>query len=268
MEKLYGLLGEKLGHSLSPQIHSMLFDALNIDAYYHLFEIKKENLRDALYGLKALNVRGVNVTIPYKVDVIEYLDDISEEAKKIGAVNTIHFINDKSIGYNTDYYGFGILLEKYGVNIKNSKAVVLGTGGASKAIVQYLSDNGAKEITLVSRNIYNNKEWLKNFRVISYDRLHALGYNDIVINCTPCGMYPYISDCPIRMHDIYKFRVAIDLVYNPSETVFLSYAKHLGLKAISGSYMLVGQAAKAQEIWNSVKIKPEIIEYIDRQFNI
>jgi len=266
LKKLYGLLGERLGHSLSPQIHSILFDTLDIEAYYHLFEVRKENLRDALYGLKALGVRGINVTIPYKVEVMKYLDDISEEVRKIDAVNTIHFINGKAIGYNTDYYGFGTLLDNYNVNIKNRKAIVLGTGGAAKSVVQYLNDNGAKEIILVSRDEFNKKEWLRNFKVISYDKICELQEElDIIINCTPCGMYPNIIDSPVCKQDISKFKIAIDLIYNPEQTVFLNYAKQLGIKAINGRYMLIGQAIKAQEIWNSVKIKSQTIKYINNR---
>jgi len=223
MEKLYGLIGEKLGHSFSSNIHSSIFSEMNIKGYYHLFEVKRENLKDVVVGLNALGIEGANVTIPYKVDIMKYLDKISEEAKQIGAVNTICIKDGKTVGYNTDYYGFGMMLEKYNVDIKNRKVVILGTGGVSKAVTQYLIDNEVDNIIFVSRN--PNKIKVNGFKVIGYDEIKLLEKQDIVINCTPCGMYPDIDTSPITKEGISKFKIVIDMIYNPRETMFLKYAK-------------------------------------------
>jgi shikimate dehydrogenase len=262
VSKLYGLLGEKLGHSLSPQIHSAMFKELNIDGYYHLFQVKKEELEKGFSGFKALGVKGINVTIPYKVDVMKYLDHISEEAEEIGAVNTIHFKDDIAVGYNTDYYGFGMMLKKYDVNVKNKNAVILGTGGASKAVVQYLIDNNVGDIVFVTRNVSKAKEKYKDIKKITYNEINNLNNCDIVINCTPVGMHPNVDNSPISRENISKFHTAVDLIYNPRETLFLKYAKEQGAKAINGLYMLVGQAVKAEEIWNDVNIDERIVERI------
>ena len=258
---LYGLLGEKLKHSISPKIHSLIFKEGNIQGYYHLFEVEKENLGSAVEGLKALCAKGVNVTIPYKVSVMEYLDEISIEAKKIGSVNTICFNGNKTIGYNTDYYGFGIMLEKNNITVANKSAVILGSGGASKAVLQYILDKGIKDVKIVSRDVSKIKctDKMKYFNLISYDEIKYLKGKDIIINCTPCGMYPNLQCSPVEKEVISDFSVAIDLIYNPSETLFLKYARELGIKGVNGLYMLVGQAVAAEELWNNISISVDKI---------
>lgn len=262
MGSLYGLLGEKLTHSFSPQIHSQIFKETKIDGYYHLFAVEKRDLKDAVAGFKALKIKGVNVTIPYKVDVMNYLDEISEEAKKIGAVNTICFKEGKTIGYNTDYYGFGMMLDKFNVDINEKTAVILGTGGAARAVLQYLVDNNIKKVIIVSRNKEEGTEKFQNFNVISYEELETIQHMDIVINTTPSGMYPKTEYSPIDKNIISKFNTAVDLIYNPKETLFLKYAREEGLKAINGLYMLVGQAVKAEELWNNFKIDSTTVDKI------
>lgn len=251
MVGVYGLIGEKLGHSHSPQIHDLILKHMGLNGTYNLFQVKKENLKFAIDGLKALNVKGVNVTIPYKVDIIRYLDEISNEAGNIGAVNTIEFNQGILKGYNTDYYGFGATLKNFNVPVKGEKAVILGTGGASKAVRQYLIDNGIKEIIYVSRN---KEKKLDDFRVIEYSEIKDVTDSRVLINCTPCGMYPNIKECPIKKEEIRNFSYVLDLIYNPEETLLLRYAKEEGLVAVNGLYMLVSQAVKAQEIWQKRKL--------------
>jgi shikimate dehydrogenase len=269
VNNLYGLIGEKLKHSISPQIHSIIFKMLNINGSYHLFELDKENLKDAVLGLKVLGAKGVNVTIPYKTDIIEYVDEISDEASRIGAINTINFIDGKTIGYNTDYYGFGLMMDKYNIELKNKDIVILGTGGAAKAVLQYFLDSHANSVTFVTRDINNLKinDNDKRIKMIEYKDIKSIDKSDIVVNCTPCGMYPNVDNCPIGYEDISKFSVAVDLIYNPEETVFLKHSKELGLKYCNGLYMLVGQAVVAQEIWNNVKIGKDKVDDICSAIN-
>ena len=158
MEKLYGLIGEKLSHTYSPFIHEKILHEINIEGHYGVFQVERKNIQYVVSGLKALGYSGVNVTIPYKTEIIDYIDDLSSEAKRIGAVNVIKFDQiGKSTGFNTDYYGFGMMLENYDVNIEHENILVLGTGGASKAVIQYLIDNGAGEITIASRDTESAK---------------------------------------------------------------------------------------------------------------
>jgi shikimate dehydrogenase len=269
LSTLYGLLGEKLGHSMSPEIHALIFKELHIDAYYHLFEVKREALKDAVFGLKALGARGVNVTIPYKVPVMEYLDSISREAKEIGSVNTILFKDDRTLGYNTDYFGFGRMLHKNDIHIDNKRVVVLGSGGSAKGVLQYLLDNGTKSIIIASRDTAKLKDsdYYKRFDLMSYGELAALKDVDVIINCTPSGMYPKVDACPVDERLLSKFSSAVDLIYNPKETLFLKYAKKADLKAVNGFYMLVAQAVAAEELWNDVKISSEIIDHINESID-
>lgn len=261
--KSFGLLGEKLGHSLSPEIHRIIFEKLNINGTYNLFEINKENFHKAVDSVKTLSIKGVNVTIPYKEDVIKQLDFVSSEAKRIGAINTIKIVENKAFGYNTDYYGFGYMISKGNITIKNNDFYVLGSGGAAKAVVSYLEDKEAKSINLVSRNKESAKESFKNFNI------NVIGYDDLkdkkgycIINTTPVGMYPKVDFSPVDKEIIANFSFAMDIVYNPLETKFLKMAKELGLKYVDGLYMLVGQGVKAEEIWNDIKINDEILDII------
>ena len=259
----YGLVGEKLSHSLSPKIHNTVFKNLSIEGGYKLFEIDKNNIDKLGESMKVLSIKGVNVTIPYKEDVIKQLDFVSSEAKRIGAINTIKIVENKAFGYNTDYYGFGYMISKGNITIKNNDFYVLGSGGAAKAVVSYLEDKEAKSINLVSRNKESAKESFKNFNI------NVIGYDDLkdkkgycIINTTPVGMYPKVDFSPVDKEIIANFSFAMDIVYNPLETKFLKMAKELGLKYVDGLYMLVGQGVKAEEIWNDIKINDEILDII------
>lgn len=261
--KVFGLIGKQLLHSLSPNIHEYIFNNLNIDGKYNLFCVEDRYLPNIIQSLKVLGIQGVNVTIPYKEKIIEQLDFLSPEVQKIGAVNTILIRDDRALGYNTDYYGFGKMLSREDIVIKNNSFYVLGSGGASKSIVHYLRDNNAKSITVVTRDKKQIKSnYPDDIIVIDYNELFNLQEGYAVINTTPCGMYPNIDSIPIEENIIKKFNVAIDIVYNPEETLFLKKARELELKAISGLFMLVEQGVKAQEIWNNINITKEVSEEI------
>lgn len=262
MNDIYGLIGRKLSHSFSPQIHNIIFKELNLEQSYNIFETEEEHLESLLASLKTSDVKGINVTIPYKTKIMQYLNKVSSEGTKIGAINTIKFEDDILTGYNTDYIGFGASLENSNIEIKNKTAVILGTGGASKAVSQYLIDNGIDDICFISRNPNDALPTTASFKILSYDELSKKKDGDIIINCTPCGMYPNIDSCPISKNVISKYSIAIDLIYNPMETIFLKYSKKLGLNTINGLYMLVAQATAAEEIWQDKKFEQNLIDEI------
>lgn len=269
MDKKFGLIGENLKHTYSPFIHDRILDKLNIKGQYGVYEVKRTNLKYVVSGLKALGFSGVNVTIPYKVDIIDYLDLLNEEAAKVGAVNVIKISEDNSaIGYNTDYYGFGMMLRKYNIEIKDKNILILGTGGASRAVVQYLKDNFAGNITIVSRNIETAKLKYKGYDVIEYQDISEVTDCSIIINTTPVGMYPDVDESAIEMKFLKNFKYAIDLVYNPTKTLFLKEAEKEGLITLNGLYMLVAQAVKSQEIWNDINIKESILDSVVRELHI
>jgi len=265
MGNFYGLIGEKLDHSISPQIHKLILEKINSKGLYNIFEIKRENLKAAVDGLKALGAKGINITIPYKIEIMQYLDEISKEAEKIGAINTICFSNGILKGYNTDYHGFGAALNKAKVDVQNKEVVILGSGGAAKAVAQYLIDNEIKDIIYVSRNPENTAENMKDFKIISYNDINNLMDTDIIINCTPCGMYPKVKTSPVNKNIFSKFSTAVDLIYNPEETLYLREAREAGLKTVNGLYMLVAQAVAAQEIWHDINISEQIVEEIYKE---
>ena len=242
---MYGLLGEHLPHSFSPQIHLSLG---NDD--YHLFEIPPENLEKFLTDKE---FKGINVTIPYKKAVIPYLDYISPEAEKIGAVNTITVRNGKLYGYNTDYFGFKYMVEKSKIAVKGKKALVLGSGGASATVQAVLRDMGACEVNVVSRNgeiNYNN----------IYNKIDA----EIIVNTTPVGMYPDNMNSPVEIERFPDLKGVLDVVYNPLRTKIIMDAQNSGVPAIAGLPMLVAQAKKAHEIFFNTKVDDEICENITK----
>jgi len=262
MTALYGLMGEKLGHSISGVIHKKLFELLNMDLDYKLFEIEKPDLKHSFLRLKEEGIRGLNVTIPYKIDIMAFLDQISPEAKNIGAINTICFEGFKTIGHNTDYFGFARMLDKNSIEIKDKIVVILGAGGAAKAVIQYVLNSGAARTILVSRDTSKAVKNFKNVELMNYEELESLSAGDVIINCTPVGMHPNVDNCPASEDCISKFSSAVDLIYNPFETKFLRLARKNNLKSVNGLYMLVAQAICAEELWNHIKVDEKVIDAI------
>ena len=258
-----GVLGEKLPHTYSPIINKRIMELINVEGAYKKFELPRGNMQKFIDGVKALDIRGFNVTIPYKEEVMPFLDYISDEAKNIGAVNTVVNKDGKLCGYNTDYFGFHSTLKIANIDVKGKRAVILGSGGASKAIREVLLDDGAKEVYIVSRypqySSDNSKD--KRVKLINYDELAKVnGY--LLVNSTPVGMYPKVCVSAVGDEIIEKFQAVVDIVYNPTETEILRRARSLGKISIGGLYMLVGQAIKAEEIFHQIEIDKEIINII------
>lgn len=247
----YGLIGGKLGHSYSMGIHQRYFDAVGEKSTYELIETPAENLKATLGRLAAEGYRGINVTIPHKKAVMEFMDEIAPEAEAIGAVNTIKFENGKLYGYNTDYYGFGKTLEKYRVDIAGKDTYILGTGGAANAVSAYCRDNGANVI-FVSRTPSDGS--------IGYDALANIAPGGVMVNCTPVGMYPNTDAAPTE--SVAGFDSVVDLIYNPTKTKLLANAENQGIKAVNGLYMLVAQAVCAEAIWHGTDFDEDIIDDI------
>ena len=241
-----GLVGEKLSHSKSHEIHGEIMKQNGITGTYEMIELPKKTFTQDFKAIKNAGYRGVNITIPYKEAVIPLLDEISPQAKYIGAVNTVLFQDGKAKGFNTDYHGFLSLLYHNNIEIRGKEAVILGSGGVAKAVIKALIDNGIYDITIVSRC----KQNFHGTYTVSYEFfMEAMHKSDILINCTPVGMYPDVDDSPIPK-EYMNTQIAIDMVYNPEKTQFLKYAEELGIRAINGSFMLYEQAVKAQEIWS------------------
>ena len=237
-----GLLGRKLGHSYSPQIHRQLGDYT-----YELFEKEPEELKNFL---KFGDFTGINVTVPYKKEVIPYLDQLTPQAKRLGAVNTIVRRDGRLIGHNTDHFGFETMLRSAGLTVSGKKALVLGSGGASNTVVAVLEAAGATAI-VISRSGENN-----------YQNLHLHADASLIVNTTPLGMYPNVGISPVDLHLFPQLEGVLDVIYNPARTQLLLDAEQLGLTACNGLLMLVAQAKEAAEWFTETNISDEKIPTI------
>lgn len=241
----FGLIGEKLGHSYSKEIHNLI-----ADYGYELREVKREEL-GAFMTERAFS--GINVTIPYKKSVMDYLDVISDDAKKIGAVNTVVNRDGKLYGYNTDFYGLKALLIHNGVSVRNKKVLILGSGGTSDTAYNVVTGLNAKEAIKVSRT--------KKDGFVTYDeaaRLHSDA--DVIINATPVGMYPDDDGVPVNIGLFPSLSAVIDAIYHPLRTNLVSDAENRGIKACGGLYMLVAQAVYAAALFENKKPDENLID--------
>lgn len=230
----YGLLGEHLPHSFSKIIHEK-FGKYN----YELKELSSDGFKKFMQAKK---FKGINITIPYKETALDFVDEIDESAKAIGAINTVINKNGTLFGFNTDYLGLKLLIEKNNITIKNKKIVILGSGGTSKTAYTVAKNLGAKEIIKVSRSKKDN--------TCSYEELEKLHNNaDVLFNTTPVGMYPNNEESIIDLNIFHNLNAVIDVIYNPLKTTLLINAENKGIKAVSGLYMLVAQAAFAADMF-------------------
>ncbi len=247
---IYGCIGEKLSHSFSKEIHNKLFDY-----DYEICEVKKEDLDE--FMIKR-DFKAINVTIPYKRDVMPHLYKISDVAQKIGAVNTIVNENGKLYGYNTDFYGMRALILKNGICLKNKKVLVLGSGGTSKTANEVALSLEAKEVLTVSRSAKNGQ--------ISYDEMIKKHSDaEIIINTTPVGMYPKTYESAVHISLFKKLEAVVDAVYNPLSSKLVLDAREKNIKAVGGLYMLVYQAAVAAEKFTGQKVSDEKIDSVFKE---
>ena len=263
-----GLIGEVLGHSLSPKIHELLFQKMKWHSTYDLVEIPKVGFDDRLKNVLS-TYDGCNVTIPYKLDVIPFLDEVSEEAKTIGAVNTIAKSDGKWKGYNTDYIGFKRTVTKIHGDVKGKPVAVLGHGGASRAVIQCLYDLGASVIHVVSRHPETVPADFLSFakerrvEIIGYDTFETMPSGYLLVNTTPVGMHPKVGVSPISKEKAATYPKVIDIIYNPEETQLLHDATQA--EKINGMYMLVMQAMAAEEIWMGKEIPEDVVMEIVKE---
>ena len=242
----FGLIGEHLGHSFSKEIHEKLSDRP-----YELREVA----RDELAGfLSHREFKGINVTIPYKEAVLPWLDFISPEARKIGAVNTIVNRDGRLFGYNTDYFGFSALVDRIGLDFKDKRVLILGAGGAAKTVAAVAEDRSAASVTHAVRHPKAPGQISLSSLVSgsSFKDVIPGLTGDLVINCTPAGMFPHEEERIADLEAFPQLNGAIDLIYNPLRTDFILDAQALGVPAEGGLYMLVAQAVKAREYFDGI----------------
>jgi len=259
MSKSFAVIGDPIDHSLSPNIHSAAFREMNLDSSYIAYRIPKGELEEGIEGLKKIKIDGFNITIPHKIEMMKYLDKIDESCSLIGAVNTVTNTNGILKGYNTDMDGFLEPFKKKKINIANTKVLLLGAGGAARAIVAGFAKEKANSITIANRTLENAKnlsEFAKkiglNAKAIKIEDVKDTAKNfDIIVNATSIGLKDESS--PISLEGVNEKTIVYDIVYMPINTDFIKKAKERNAIIIYGYEMLLGQAVRAFQIWHGVE---------------
>ncbi|MCY7899250.1 shikimate dehydrogenase [Bacillus inaquosorum] len=257
MKKLYGVIGNPIGHSMSPDIHNASLKDLGLDGHYHAFKVEEDDLEDAVKGIRALGIQGINVTVPHKVSIMDYLDHIDESAKVIGAVNTVRREGDKLVGYNTDGEGFvKSLMKVLDKPISELSFLMIGAGGAARAIFTTIARDIPKKFDICNRTLEKAKQLTEstpsfhNKEVLSIKEAEErLEQYDVIIHTTSVGMYPNVDDVPLSLQRAASNAVVCDIVYNPIQTALLKQANQKGLKTLDGVGMFVEQAALSFQLW-------------------
>lgn len=263
--RVCGLIGNPVGHSISPVIHNTLADITKTNMVYTTFKVEKEDVAKAVEGAYALDILGLNVTVPHKQSVMDVLVDIDPLAKAIGAVNTLVRKDGGYKGYNTDILGLKRELEDEGITLCDNDCIILGAGGAARAIAFLCAQSGANKVYMLNRTIekaqniaeavngYFNKECVIPMQMDGYKSLTGSGY--IVIQTTSVGLYPNVDDTVIEDEEFYKLvEAGVDIIYNPSTTKFMDMCKKAGKPAYNGLKMLLYQGVAAYELWNDTKV--------------
>jgi shikimate dehydrogenase len=250
IQDIYAIFGRPIGHSLSPLMHNAAYREMGIRACYIPFEVS--DLPDAVKGMKALGIKGASITIPFKTDIISLLDAVDENARAMGAVNTVINRNGYLSGTNTDWIGLSLALKAHYM-ITGKTFAILGSGGAARAAVFAVLQGGGKPV-IVFRTEERAKHLAESFncRMIPFEKLGELEA-DCLINVTPVGMYPEIGDSPVNENILSRFRWVMDTIYNPLETKLLVDARKAGCKTISGLDMFVHQGAEQIKFWTNLE---------------
>lgn len=259
MSKIFAVIGDPIDHSLSPNIHNVAFRELNLDCSYIAYRIPKEELEEGVESLKKIKIDWFNVTIPHKVEMMKYLDKLDESCSIIGAVNTVTNENGILKGYNTDMDGFLDPFKKRKINLKDLRVLLLGAGGAARAIVAGFAKEHVQSITIANRTLENANKLVEfsnkiglNANTIKIDEIGDTAKNyDVIVNATSVGLKNEPS--PISLNSINSKTIVYDIVYIPMNTDFIKRAKEKDAVIIYGYEMLLGQASRAFEIWHGIE---------------
>ncbi len=266
--KIVGVIGHPIRHSLSPLMHNIAFEILDLDYIYLPFDVPISGLKDAIKGMKALGIKGFNVTLPLKEKIFQYLNDVSEEATVIGAINTVVNENGVLTGYNTDAFGVAETLMPYKDEIIGSEVSIFGAGGAARSVIYSLIRNfKVGQINIINRTeqkaesmkeYFAAKMFFENFKaygLLPPDLVEVLGKSKLIINSSSIGMYSEIDDSPTSIAESFNDnQIIFDVVYNPVKTRLLQIAESRGAKTLNGLRMFVEQGAKSFELWTGEKM--------------
>jgi shikimate dehydrogenase len=268
--QLVGLFGHPVSHSQSPLMHNAAFMETGLPFAYAAFDVAPHNLEEAVAGIRALGLKGVNVTIPHKVAIMPMLDEIDPLAKKIGAVNTVVNVDGRLIGYNTDGMGYvRSLVEETGIVLDKQIVTMLGAGGAARAVAFTLAEKGVKEIRIINRSRERAALLAEHVGTIVPTKVveqaegkDVIADSSLLINTTSIGMHPNVSEMPVPTEWLHKHLTVSDLIYNPLETRLLKEARAIGAQVHSGVGMFVNQGALAFELWTGQNAPGEIMRKV------
>ncbi|MBL7092662.1 shikimate dehydrogenase [candidate division KSB1 bacterium] len=283
--QLLGVIGDPISHSLSPEMQNFIIQKLGLNYCYNAFHVIPSDLEKAIESFQALNFKGINVTLPHKQGVIQFLDEVSEEARCLGAVNTIVFKNNRRFGFNTDVIGFLDSLGEFRHSLKTKTAIVIGAGGSARAVIYALIQDGIGEIKIFNRTTQKGEK-LKSemISITQFDKIYSIPptMNDltneiqnasILINTTPIGMHPEVHASPVDDEFLFPKDILVyNLIYNPLETKFLQKARSAGAHIMNGLDMLIYQGIESLKIWTGVEIEteylvPELREYLIKKIS-
>ncbi|MCC8161505.1 MAG: shikimate dehydrogenase [Oscillospiraceae bacterium] len=273
--KQLGIIGYPVEHTFSPNMHNFISETIHNNYVYCAWRVKPENLKEAIDGMRALDIKGLNVTAPHKVEVMKYLDCVDDTARQLGSVNTVVNRGGRLCGYNTDADGFCMSLDRAGIKIKDSRILIIGAGGVTRPTLIRLIDNGAASVTVLNRT-------KSKAHALAEDILKCKGFKinteidtlkfDIVINTTSAGMEPQENVLPTdnieEIEDlsfIDSNTAVVDMIYNPDETLFLKEAKKRGALTLNGLGMLIYQGVIAYELFTGIKLPEDMGERIKRE---
>lgn len=263
-----GLVGYPVSHSFSPFIHNTLFKEYGLNFIYVPFPVETKNLQEAVKGLTSIGVKGFNVTIPHKEEIISFVDEVDITVQKVGALNTVYIKDKTAYGYNTDVTGFLSSLKEAGFEMKGKRIAVLGAGGSARAVVTAAALEEAFEVLIANRTYSKAEKLAYDFqnefqgqtKALSLDdNLEAIHNAHIIVNTTSLGMTGMTDIVPISEKVLNKDHLVVDIIYNPSETLFLKKAREKGCQGINGMGMLVNQALHSFEIWTGKKPSGDLV---------
>ncbi len=261
---VFGVIGNPIEHTQSPLIHQLFYEVTQYNGTYNPFYVQEGMLHKSIEGMKGLSIKGLNVTIPYKIDVMEWLDDIDPTAQIIGAVNTIVPCKDKLIGYNTDWIGLKMACSYHKIPLQGRDCVIIGSGGAARSAVVMCLEENVGSITLLNRTCEKADQLKREMQALkkdipmysgTLDQVDLVKSHSIAIQTTSVGMYPQENISPIIDEDFFqKVDFIVDIIYNPKETLFMKKGKEYHIKAVNGLSMLFFQALKAFEYWTDITL--------------
>ncbi len=269
--KIYGLIGNPVSHTLSPTIHNTTAKIFGHNIAYIPLHVENDNLQKAIEGAYALNIQGLNVTVPYKTQVMKYLYALDKTAETVGAVNTLKYTDNGYVGYNTDYTGLKRVFGIRNISFNNKTVVILGAGGAAYAVAAMAADFSPNKIIIVNRTLENSLKLISHMKRFYDVKIEAMDYNEldsidekqIVIQTTSIGLKSDDENSPIKKDSFFKnVDVALDIIYKKGKTRFLQQAEKAECTCIDGFDMLVYQGLDAYEIWQQIKIDSDIAQKI------